>query len=427
MKIILRSILLIVFTCSAAISQWQQTNGMNNLWATSIVTNGSVMAAGTSINILTNGAIYISTNNGMDWTIVNTGIQGLSGIFSLAVKDNSIYAGTYEDGLLVSSDNGNNWFPNLINGDPHAGVFELGVSGNNIFAYLNTGNNHYVTSNNGASWSAVTFTGGVINDLYDNGTVFFAASRYGIFKSTNNGFNWTQSSNNGLPPFPDGSKRTTAVITLGNKLFTGLNSTPNSIFASTDEGNNWSQTAIVLEQNAYPSAFEKSGNKIFAAIKRLNNSPSQYGVIMSTNDGANWTAVNEGLPDGTSVHDLLIFNNKLFACTGSSGVWQADISSLTGINKIEDTEIPGSFSLGQNYPNPFNPNTSIKFSLPVSSNTTLTVYNQAGETVSILVNGKLSAGSYLLNYDASLISSGVYFYTLKTEGYTETRKFVLLK
>ncbi len=89
--------------------------------------------------------------------------------------------------------------------------------------------------------------------------------------------------------------------------------------------------------------------------------------------------------------------------------------------------IPANFSLSQNYPNPFNPETNIKFSIPVSSNVKLTVFDITGKIVSVLVNENLNAGVYSISYNASVISSGAYFYRLETAGYTETRKMIIVK
>jgi hypothetical protein len=89
--------------------------------------------------------------------------------------------------------------------------------------------------------------------------------------------------------------------------------------------------------------------------------------------------------------------------------------------------MPKSFSLAQNYPNPFNPNTEISFALPVASRVELTVYNVLGQTVTTLVDGDMPAGEHIVSWNASSVSSGVYFYRLSTNGFVETKKMMLLK
>jgi Secretion system C-terminal sorting domain len=98
-------------------------------------------------------------------------------------------------------------------------------------------------------------------------------------------------------------------------------------------------------------------------------------------------------------------------------------------NDVEETEAvqPTVFSLAQNYPNPFNPSTQISFTLPYSTDVTLTVFNVAGQQVATLVNGQMSAGHQDISFDASSLSSGVYFYTLQAGDFTATRKMMLMK
>jgi hypothetical protein len=89
--------------------------------------------------------------------------------------------------------------------------------------------------------------------------------------------------------------------------------------------------------------------------------------------------------------------------------------------------VPNSFYLSQNYPNPFNPSTSIKFDLPIASSVKLTVYDILGRETASLVNEYLKAGSYEVNWNASDISSGIYFYKLVSSKFTETKKMMLVK
>ncbi|MFH0735381.1 MAG: FISUMP domain-containing protein [bacterium] len=88
---------------------------------------------------------------------------------------------------------------------------------------------------------------------------------------------------------------------------------------------------------------------------------------------------------------------------------------------------PNSFFLDQNYPNPFNPNTTIKYSIPSSDIVTLKVYDVLGKEVTSLVNGFKNTGNYEVNFDGSKLSSGTYFYQLKTAEFCETKKLILLK
>ena len=101
-------------------------------------------------------------------------------------------------------------------------------------------------------------------------------------------------------------------------------------------------------------------------------------------------------------------------------------TTITGIYPIS-SEIPNTYSLYQNYPNPFNPSTIINYQLPVSNQVRLVIYDILGREIAVLVNEKLSSGTYEVKWDGSNYPSGMYFYKLITAEYTETRKMVLVK
>ena len=98
----------------------------------------------------------------------------------------------------------------------------------------------------------------------------------------------------------------------------------------------------------------------------------------------------------------------------------------TGINNLT-SEVPYQYSLEQNYPNPFNPSTRIKFALTKSGFTSLKVYDAMGREVSSLVSSQLQAGKYETEFNASGISSGVYFYKLISGDFTAVKKLTLIK
>ena len=102
-----------------------------------------------------------------------------------------------------------------------------------------------------------------------------------------------------------------------------------------------------------------------------------------------------------------------------------DFGTITGIYR-ENVQ-PKNFELSQNYPNPFNPSTTIRYSLPVSASVTLRVFNLLGQEVMTLVDARQNAGAYSVVFDASRLSSGVYFYQLKADQYYNVKKMVLLK
>ncbi|MFZ4592486.1 MAG: T9SS type A sorting domain-containing protein [Ignavibacteria bacterium] len=99
---------------------------------------------------------------------------------------------------------------------------------------------------------------------------------------------------------------------------------------------------------------------------------------------------------------------------------------LTSIHQINSNS-PTEFKLSQNYPNPFNPTTNIKFSIVNSGDVKLIVYDIQGREVQTLVNESLKPGTYEAAFDGSMLTSGVYFYKLVTDGFTETKRMVLIK
>ncbi len=123
----------------------------------------------------------------------------------------------------------------------------------------------------------------------------------------------------------------------------------------------------------------------------------------------------------------IFFNNKFWSYDESNNtiniynLISVGVEENNLLNTVED------YSLSQNYPNPFNPSTMINFEIPKQSNVILKVYDVLGNEVSALVDEEKSAGSYQVNFDASALSNGVYFYHLQAGDFVQTRKMILLK
>ena len=127
------------------------------------------------------------------------------------------------------------------------------------------------------------------------------------------------------------------------------------------------------------------------------------------------------MPDAVFAIDLIISrsNNKLRLATHGNGAYEIDINQLTNIEEF-DNRIRG-FELLQNYPNPFNPSTSISYILPMDAFVKLEIFNSLGQKVEELVSDQQLAGKYIINFDASNMSSGTYFYKLTTPSFSETK------
>ena len=116
------------------------------------------------------------------------------------------------------------------------------------------------------------------------------------------------------------------------------------------------------------------------------------------------------------------FSSKLYSAKIGT-TYYGDIVS------VEDDIVtfPNKYFLMQNHPNPFNPVTTISYSLPFSGDVSLIIYNILGEEIAQLVDGFQQAGEYNITWNATNISSGIYFYRLNSGDFTETKKMVLLK
>ena len=108
---------------------------------------------------------------------------------------------------------------------------------------------------------------------------------------------------------------------------------------------------------------------------------------------------------------------------------QLDFDGSFEYSKVIEVKIltPSKFELSQNYPNPFNPSTKITYSIPSSEFVTLKLFDLLGNEVAVLVNEEKPAGNYEVNFEIPGLSSGIYFYSLRAEKYTQTKKLILMK
>jgi hypothetical protein len=141
--------------------------------------------------------------------------------------------------------------------------------------------------------------------------------------------------------------------------------------------------------------------------------------------------VNAGIPDTTGL------NLPEFDLAGNPRVYggRIDMGAYENQNVVVNTDedlIPLVTRLNQNYPNPFNPETKINYSLKENSKVSLNIYNIKGQKVKQLVSDQLSAGQHSVVWNGTddngiSVSSGIYFYKLKTDNFEKTRKMILMK
>ncbi len=163
---------------------------------------------------------------------------------------------------------------------------------------------------------------------------------------------------------------------------------------------------------------EEGGIKyIPGSLKPLGNDGNHY------NDSINQRP-NTSVPD--SIADAIYYGSDHLPVTA---LYKFE---KTGSVTIISNLIPEKFNVYQNYPNPFNPSTKIKFDIPSGLNGSdskvrLSVYNSLGKEIAELVNENLGAGSYETEFDASDFSSGVYFYKIETDNFSQTKSMFLIK
>jgi hypothetical protein len=161
-----------------------------------------------------------------------------------------------------------------------------------------------------------------------------------------------------------------------------------------------------------------SGNVVFAG--------TAGGVFKSSDGGATWNPVNEGLTD-LEVQALASPSAMLYAGTNNSGLWRRPLAEMVTSVQPMSNGLPSAAKLEQNYPNPFNPSTTINYELPRASHVTLTVYDVLGREVATLVNGVEDPGYKSVGWDAGGGSSGVYFYRLTAGDFGATKKLMLIR
>ena len=178
--------------------------------------------------------------------------------------------------------------------------------------------------------------------------------------------------------------------------------------ASGNNGTSWKKPARISPYNlsalrdyTYPSVSKV--NDVTAGVYHVN--------VVCLKDSVPGTYVNHAA-NGQSIAQQVMLHVSM---------------PLVGIQNIS-SEVPTGFSLMQNYPNPFNPETVIKFAIPQATNVTLKVYSVTGQLVEVLANNEsVTAGTHEVKFDASKLSSGIYFYTITAGNFKDTKKMILMK
>jgi hypothetical protein len=160
------------------------------------------------------------------------------------------------------------------------------------------------------------------------------------------------------------------------------------------------------------------------AYSVVNNSTME--VVSAENNGELKVLVYSGMSNMTN--RLAAGSNNLFTVTGNVELKSVEVADYNGnmLNtRVAKTALPTAFALSQNVPNPFNPTTKIGLSLPTVSDWSVDIYNVAGQLVKSF-NGR-GIGNVTVDWDASNVASGIYFYKATAGSFTDTKKMVLMK
>lgn len=309
---------------------------------------------------------------------------------------------------------------------------------------------------------ARNLVGGLDFGDLNTGYAWFSLNNYGdyyVFKTSDGGDNWTQVKSFGGPGSISGdiiAFDADNVVILGPDTWTQR---------TTDGGANWSPASL----NNFPAGFASKDFQGAAKIDENRAIAIGEKFICTTSDkGANWNYIDHGLIDIDSNFYKIAFSSDtlgyisqydgtIFKTTDFGNSWTKDetyfsqyyffASEINEYGKLmlgtsagyilgEETpsgiddkgfEIPYSFILMPNYPNPFNPVTTLSWQIPEGGWQVLKVFDILGNEVVTLVDEYRPAGNYKVEFDASELSSGVYFYQLRTNKFIKTKKMLYLR
>jgi len=403
-------------------SQWVQhpLPEMVDVWG--ITNKDSIVFAGTEIGFQQPGYVFRSMDFGVSWDTL-TGLP-FAGGWSFAFSDSILVTGSFGWGIYLSSDLGNTWIVSDSGIATNENVHILLKHKSYVFAgtadFMNM-NGILRSSDNGYSWVAVN-TGlplATFLSLASNGHDIYTGtgSTGEVYRSTDDGITWISVSN-GLP-----GSGILSLAAQGSKVYVGT--AESEVYYSSNNGENWANRSASIPLEGIWSVV-LADNSLFVASMG-------EGIILTQNDGISWAWVNDGLTN-LNVRSLLVTaNNYLFAGTTNGFVCKRPLSEMiTSIGG--EINQPTVYALFQNYPNPFNPTTTIKYQIPEMSFVTLKAYDVLGNEVAALVNEEKPAGSYKIEFDASALPSGIYFYRLQVYpanggagSFVETKKMVLLR
>jgi len=388
-----------------------------------------------------NGKLLHTVNGGNNWTIISlessdtlmswsdpavnmSWINNLTG-FIITTK---VSGETWKGARVYKTTNaGNNW-SRLPIPVYDAGIYLQFVDVNNGWILLfNTGffgGGIFKTTNGGTNWFQINSgVGGFPYFINSNTGWLLPVSESGtnsadtIRKTTNGGVNWFA---------PWGSN---AQVSFNSIHFSDVNNgwavgAAGLVMKTTNGGNSWTYMTNTGLTSTYKSKTVFFINANTGWIGTKEDGTQTLKVLYTNNAGATWSwQPVTGQYSLFSIHFFDAYNGGM---TGDYGAIYHTINGGVAVNNIS-TIVPDKNYLYKNYPNPFNPSTTIKFDVNKFSYVKLVIVDALGREVETIVNENLNEGTYTVNWNGMNKASGIYFYTLKTGDFTETRKMMLLK
>jgi hypothetical protein len=322
-----------------------------------------------------------------------------------------------------------NGYINCIAVDPENSAHAMVVYSNYSIRSL------FYTTDSGASWTDVSGNLEQNPDGSGNGPstrwaqIFTVDKTFYVFVSTSTGIYYTNGLNGALTTWT-----LEATNSIGNQVvvMTDYRASDNLLVVGT-HGRGMFQTVIPaqipVELVSFSGVLENGSVKlIWKTATETNNSGFQIEKLGKDNVWQNIGFVR-GAGNSTAPKDYSFTDKNIANGSYSYRLKQTDFNGQFEYSNIVriNVDIPNQYSLAQNYPNPFNPSTTIKYSLPSDGKVVLKVFDASGREVKELVNGYKPAGKYDINFNASSLASGVYYYRIESNNFTQTKKMLLIK
>lgn len=368
------------------------------------------------------GRIIKTTNGGMNWTVCT--VYYTDFLYTVDfINQNTGFAAGQNGKIFITTDGGGFWDPIFISGSDIRSLKFLNQTTG--YAVGNAGK-LLKTTNSGINWQTYILASGMdFTNIYllSQNNMYIASENGVVLKTTNGGLNWNQqvvSTNSNLK----------SVYFLDEQFGFACGS-KSSVFRTQTGGELLPLTTLISPLN---NAFNLplTPTLVWTALPDIIN----YTVQVSTNqnfnviaDSATLTTNQRNVPAGKLLSNTFYFWRVKSKNNLGTGPWTTAWRFMTGnvgVTKIS-SDVPNKYSISPNFPNPFNPITNIKFTLPKTSHVKINVVDITGKEIAILVDGYLQSGTYKTDWDASSFSSGIYFYKMVSESYSETKKMILIK